>query len=76
MVYQVCRAVKVPVLGMGGIMNGEDAVEFIMAGASAVAVGTANLVDPKAPVRILREMEQTLEKMGVADLKDIRGAIE
>lgn len=76
MVYQVCRAVKVPVLGMGGIMTGEDAVEFMMAGASAVAVGTANLVDPKAPVRILREMEQTLEKLGVADIKDIRGVIE
>lgn len=76
MVYQVCRAVAVPVLGMGGIMNGEDAVEFMMAGASAVAVGTANLLDPKAPVRILREMEQTLEKLGVADIKDIRGMIE
>ena len=44
--------------------------------ASAVAVGTANLLDPKAPVRILREMEQTLEKLGVADIKDIRGMIE
>lgn len=76
MVYQVCRAVKVPVLGMGGIMSGEDAVEFMMAGAAAVAVGTANLIEPQSPVRIIREMEQVLEKMGVADVNEIRGVIE
>ena len=50
MVYQVHKAVQIPILGMGGIMTGEDAVEFIMAGATAVATGTANLVDPKASV--------------------------
>ena len=63
-------------LGMGGIMTGEDAVEFIMAGATAVATGTANLVDPKAPVRIIEEMRSVMEKMGVDDVNSLRGIIE
>ena len=76
MVYQVHKAVQIPILGMGGIMTGEDAVEFIMAGATAVATGTANLVDPKAPVRIIEEMRSVMEKMGVDDINSLRGIIE
>ncbi len=58
MVYQVRGAVNLPIIGMGGIMSGEDAMEMLMAGADAVAVGTASLLDPKAPVRILEELEE------------------
>ena len=76
MVYQVHKAVQIPILGMGGIMTGEDAVEFIMAGATAVATGTANLVDPKAPIRIIEEMRSVMEKMGVDDINSLRGIIE
>ena len=63
MVYQVRRAVDVPVIGMGGVMTGEDAYELMLAGADAVAVGTAALIDPAAPVRILSELEECLLRM-------------
>ena len=76
MVYQVHKAVQIPILGMGGVMTAEDVVEFIMAGATAVATGTANLVDPMAPVKILEELTQVLEKLGVTDINEIRGIIE
>ncbi len=58
MVYEAARAVKIPVIGLGGIANGEDAAEFLIAGASAVEVGTANFADPKAPERIAAGFEQ------------------
>ncbi|HWQ79596.1 MAG TPA: dihydroorotate dehydrogenase [Anaerovoracaceae bacterium] len=72
MVYQVRRAVKIPVIGLGGIMNGEDAAEFLMAGADAVSVGTAALVDPTAPVRIKKELIEFMEQYGYKSLKEIR----
>lgn len=62
MVYQVRRAVKIPIIGMGGIMTGEDAAEFLMAGADAIAVGTAALTDPTAPVRIIKELEEFMKQ--------------
>jgi dihydroorotate dehydrogenase (NAD+) catalytic subunit len=62
MVYRVCSRVSIPVIGMGGIMTGEDAYEFLIAGASAVAVGTAALVDPYAPARIVHELEECYAK--------------
>jgi dihydroorotate dehydrogenase (NAD+) catalytic subunit len=58
MVYRVAKRVRIPIIGMGGIMSGEDAAEFLLAGATAVAVGTAALIDPRAPVRIAKELEQ------------------
>jgi dihydroorotate dehydrogenase (NAD+) catalytic subunit len=64
MVYQVCQAVKIPVLGLGGITTGEDAAEFLMAGASAVSVGTAALVNPLAPVEILEELKAFMLELG------------
>lgn len=72
MVYQVCRAVRIPVIGLGGIMNGEDAVEFFMAGAAAISVGTAALVDPAAPVRIKNELIEFMNQYGYQNLQQIR----
>jgi dihydroorotate dehydrogenase (NAD+) catalytic subunit len=73
MVYEVARAVKIPVIGLGGIMTGEDAVEFIMAGATAVQVGTANLANPRAALDILEGMEKFLSKENVSDINEIIG---
>ncbi|MDD4584102.1 MAG: dihydroorotate dehydrogenase [Eubacteriales bacterium] len=75
MVYQVRQAVNLPIIGMGGIMTGEDAAEFILAGADAVAVGTAALVDPTAPVRILRELEEYMVQYGFSTIEDIRSGV-
>lgn len=73
-VWQVAQAVKLPILGMGGIMTAEDALEFILAGAAAVAVGTANFVNPRATMDILAGIEQYMEKYGVKDINDLVGA--
>lgn len=75
MVWQVAKAVKVPVIGLGGIMNGRDALEFIMAGATAIQVGTANFIDPAVSVRIVDEIREFCDRHGVADLSEIRGII-
>lgn len=74
MVYEAAHAVKIPVIGMGGIMTGEDAVEFMMAGAQAVQVGTANFADPYAMPRIISEMGAWLDKHGVKKISGIVGA--
>jgi dihydroorotate dehydrogenase (NAD+) catalytic subunit len=77
MVHQVAASgVKLPIIGMGGMMTGEDAAEFLMAGASMVAVGTAALVDPTAPVRILEELENFMEEQGYADIKAVKNALK
>lgn len=76
MVYQVSHAVKVPVIGMGGIMTGEDALEFIMAGATAVSVGTANFTDPYATVKILDEIEEYMKKYEIEDINELKGIVE
>jgi dihydroorotate dehydrogenase (NAD+) catalytic subunit len=75
MVWQVARAVKIPVMGMGGIMTWSDAMEFILAGATAVQVGTATFIDPTAPVKILEGIESYLVEKGFTDIKDIVGYI-
>ncbi len=71
MVYQVCQAVNIPVIGMGGISTGRDAIEMMIAGASAVQVGCANLVDPYACPRIIQEMNDELDAMGIENITDI-----
>ncbi|MDT3698246.1 MAG: dihydroorotate dehydrogenase [Thermincola sp.] len=73
-VWQVAQAVKLPILGMGGITTADDAIEFILAGATAVAVGTANFVNPRATLDILAGIEQYMEKYGVKDINDLVGA--
>ncbi len=76
MVYQVASRVKIPVIGVGGIMTGADALEFLIAGARAVEVGTANFVDPDAPLRIVRELEDFCERRGVSRIEDVVGTLD
>ncbi len=74
MVYQVRRAISLPIIGLGGIMTGEDVVEFIMAGADAVSVGTAAFVNPAAPVEIKKELVAYMERYGFKTLQEVREA--
>ncbi len=76
MVYQVRRAVSVPIIGMGGISTGADAIEMMMAGADALAVGTACFVDPYAPVKIIAEMKEYMQRHNIKDIKDIVNTVE
>ena len=73
MVYQVSQAVKVPVIGMGGVSNAEDVIEYIMAGATAVEVGAANLVNPYVCKEIIDELPEVIAKYGIKNLNDIKG---
>jgi dihydroorotate dehydrogenase (NAD+) catalytic subunit len=74
MVYEVAGAVKIPVVGCGGIATANDALEFIMAGASAVQVGTAGFANPKAPLEVIEGIEAFMEKEGVGDIAELIGA--
>ena len=76
MVWQVAKAVKVPVIGLGGIMNATDAIEFMLAGATAIQVGTANFIDPAISVKIVDGIDNYLNKNGFSSAKDIIGALE
>lgn len=75
MVWQVATAVKIPVIGMGGIMTTSDALEFILAGASAVQIGTASFIDPQTSIKILKGIENYLIEKGFSDIKEITGYI-
>ena len=75
MVYQVAQAVKLPIIGMGGIMNADDAMEFILAGASAVAVGTANFHNPYATEEIAAGIERYMRKHQIEDIRELIGAV-
>lgn len=76
MVWQVARAVKIPVIGLGGIMNWRDAVEFLLAGASAIQIGTANFIDPSVTVKVADGIEDYLHRHGFSSVKEIVGALE
>lgn len=76
MVWQVANAVKIPVIGLGGIMKGEDALEFILAGASAVEIGTANFIDPAVTMKVIDYMEDYCRRHGVERIADPIGALE
>ena len=76
MVHQVRQAVKLPIIGMGGISTGADAVEFLLAGANAVAVGTAGFVDPYAWIRVRNGIEEYLDRHNIDDVNEIVGAVE
>jgi len=75
MVYQVAKAVKIPVVGMGGIATGEDAAEFMIAGATAVEVGTATFWDPASPVRIARELGEFLKQQNIQQVSELTGTL-
>ena len=76
MVYQAANAVKIPVIGMGGIMTAEDALEFIMAGASAVSIGTANLHNPYTTLEVIDGIEKYMLKNNVKDIKELIGCVK
>ncbi len=76
MVYQVANAVKLPIIGMGGVMNTEDALEMIMAGATAVAVGTANFHNPYATVEIIKGIEEYMQANGIDDINTLIGCVK
>lgn len=76
MVWEVHNAVNIPIVGVGGVMTGRDAAEFILAGATSVSVGMANLVDPTAAPRILDELTEWAESQGVSDINELIGAFE
>ena len=75
MVYQTAQAVKIPIIGMGGIMNAADAIEMILAGATAVSVGTANFRNPAVTMEIVEGIERYMEKYHVSDIKELIGAV-
>ena len=75
MVYQAAQAVKIPVIGMGGIACAEDAIEFLLAGASAVAVGAMNFVNPYTTVEVVEGIKKYMERYGVEDIRELIGAV-
>ena len=76
MVWQVAKAVKIPVIGLGGIMNWKDAVEFMLAGATAIQIGTANFIDPAITVKVAEGINDYLDRHGYSSVRDIIGALE
>lgn len=75
MVWQTAKAVSIPVIGLGGIMTGRDALEFILAGATAVEIGTANFIDPAVTVKVIEYIEEFCDRHGVKDINELIGAI-
>lgn len=75
MVYQAAQAVHIPIIGMGGIMNAADAIEMILAGASAISIGTANFVDPLTTEKVIAGIEAYMQKYGVEDITELVGAV-
>jgi dihydroorotate dehydrogenase (NAD+) catalytic subunit len=75
MTWQVCQVVKVPVVGIGGIMSARDALEFLIAGATAVQVGTANFVHPMAAIDVVRGLETWLAERGIGSVRDVVGSL-
>lgn len=76
MVWQVAKAIKIPVIGMGGIMNWKDAVEFLLAGATAIQIGTANFIDPTITVKVIDGINDYLDRHGYKSVNDVIGALE
>ena len=76
MVYQVAQAVKIPVLGMGGIVNGDDAIEFMLAGASAISIGAGNFINPYTSVDTVTGIENYMKKYNIEDINDIVGTVK
>jgi len=76
MVWQVSKAVNIPVIGLGGIMNWKDAIEFMLAGASAIQIGTANFIDPAITVKVADGINNYLDRHGYKSVNEIIGALE
>jgi len=76
MVYQIAKALPIPVIGLGGIATGIDAVEYFLAGATAVQIGTANFHDPRAPIHVLKELQRFMQKKGFRSIRDLIGKVK
>ena len=76
MVYQVAQAVKIPILGMGGIVNGEDAIEFMLAGASAISIGAGNFISPTTSIDTIKQIEEYMKKNNIEDINEIVGKVQ
>ena len=76
MVYQCAQTVKIPIIGMGGIATGEDAIEFLMAGASAVSVGAMNFVDPYTTIKVIEGIEGYMQRYGIEDIQELIGCVK
>jgi len=76
MVYQVAQAINIPILGMGGIVNGDDAVEFMLAGASAISIGAGNFIDPYTSVNTVKGIEDYMKKHNIEKIEDIVGKVQ
>ena len=72
MVWQVSKAVNIPIIGLGGVMNATDAIEFLLAGASAVQIGTANFIDPAVTVKVVEGIEAYMQRHGLTDVNEIK----
>ena len=75
MVYQVAQAVKIPIMGLGGIMTGEDAIEFMLAGATTVSIGAGNFVDPYTSIKTIEGIEEYMKKCNIDDINDVIGKV-
>ena len=75
MVYQVSQAVNIPILGMGGIINGDDAIEFMLAGAKAISIGAGNFIDPYTSINTINGIEKYMKKYNIENVDDIIGKV-
>ena len=75
-VYQIAQSVHIPVMGVGGIINGEDAIEFILAGATAVSIGAGNFIEPETSIKTIKGIEKYLQKYKINDINNIRGKVK
>ncbi len=76
MVYQVSKAVKIPVLGLGGIVNGKDVIEFMLAGATAVSIGTGNFIEPEVSIKAIKEVEEYMKRHNIEDINSLIGSVQ
>ncbi|MHB1305690.1 MAG: dihydroorotate dehydrogenase, partial [Limisphaerales bacterium] len=76
LVWEAAKAVKIPIIGMGGIQNAADAIEFMMAGATAVAVGTANFYEPQTPIEVIAGLREFMHRKGIQDVQEITGSVK
>jgi dihydroorotate dehydrogenase (NAD+) catalytic subunit len=76
LVWEAAKAVKIPIIGMGGIQNAADAIEFMMAGATAVAVGTANFYEPQTTLRVIAGLREFMQRKGIKDMREITGSVQ